>query len=147
MHHELPRLCCFSSLIKHFISQWNKLILTVIQLVMKFQTSLDPKIHHRVHKSQPFDLIVIKFNPVHTLKPYFFDISLPCALSEHHAMKAYWGSGDLAPRLLWPWQYMEMSGQLHVPAAFPQGKSPWYPFDRRIGEPLPGLEPPQSSSP
>jgi len=28
-----------------------------------------------------------------------------------------------------------MSGQLHVPAAFPQGKSPWYPFDRRIGGP------------
>jgi hypothetical protein len=27
---------------------------------------------------------------------------------------------------------MEMSGQLHVPAAVPQGKSLWYPLDRRL---------------
>jgi hypothetical protein len=52
---------------------------------------------------------------------------------------------------------MEMGGQLHVPAALPQGKSAWYPLDRRLGglqsrsggggeeknsHPLPGLEPP-----
>jgi hypothetical protein len=54
---------------------------------------------------------------------------------------------------------MEMSGQLHAPARplHPQGKSPWYPLDRRLGrpqsrsghggekknsQPLPGLEPP-----
>jgi hypothetical protein len=52
---------------------------------------------------------------------------------------------------------MEMSGQLHAPAALHQGKSPWYPLDRRLGgpqsrsgrggeeknsQPLPGLEPP-----
>jgi hypothetical protein len=24
----------------------------------------------------------------------------PCALTEHHAMKAYWGSGGIAPRIL-----------------------------------------------
>jgi hypothetical protein len=30
---------------------------------------------------------------------------------------------------------MEMSGQLHVPAALPQGKSPWYTLDRRLGGP------------
>jgi hypothetical protein len=30
---------------------------------------------------------------------------------------------------------MEMSGQLHVPAALPQGKSPWYPLDRKLGGP------------
>jgi hypothetical protein len=28
---------------------------------------------------------------------------------------------------------MEVSGQLHAPAALPQGKSPWYPLDRRLG--------------
>jgi len=27
---------------------------------------------------------------------------------------------------------MEVSGQLHVPL-YPQGKSPWYPLDRRLG--------------
>jgi hypothetical protein len=30
---------------------------------------------------------------------------------------------------------MELSGQLHVPAVLPQGKSPWYPLDRRLGGP------------
>jgi hypothetical protein len=26
--------------------------------------------------------------------------SCPCALTEHHAMKAYWGSGGIAPLIL-----------------------------------------------
>jgi hypothetical protein len=26
----------------------------------------------------------------------------PCALTQHHAMKAYWGSGCIAPLILWP---------------------------------------------
>jgi hypothetical protein len=30
---------------------------------------------------------------------------------------------------------MEESGQLHVPDALPQGNSPWYPLDRRLGGP------------
>jgi len=25
-----------------------------------------------------------------------------CALTEHHAMKAYWGIGGTAPLILWP---------------------------------------------
>jgi len=33
---------------------------------------------------------------------YRFDISCPCALSEHHAIKAYWGSGGISPRILRP---------------------------------------------
>jgi hypothetical protein len=52
---------------------------------------------------------------------------------------------------------MEVSGQLHARPLYPQGKSPWYPLDRRMGgpqrrsgrggeqknsQPLPGLEPP-----
>jgi len=50
-----------------------------------------------------------------------------------------------------------VSGQLHASASLLQGKSPWYPLDRRLGGPqsqsgrdgeeknsqlLPGLEPP-----
>jgi hypothetical protein len=27
---------------------------------------------------------------------------------------------------------MEVSDQLHAPAALPRGKSPWYPLDRRL---------------
>jgi hypothetical protein len=30
---------------------------------------------------------------------------------------------------------MEASGQHHAPAALPQGKSPYYPLDRRLGGP------------
>jgi hypothetical protein len=52
---------------------------------------------------------------------------------------------------------MEVSGELHAPAALPQGKSSLYPLDRGLGgpqrlsgrggeeknsHPLPGLEPP-----
>jgi hypothetical protein len=51
---------------------------------------------------------------------------------------------------------MEVSGQIHTPAALPPRKEPWYPLDRRLGgpqsrsgrggeeknsQPLPGLEP------
>jgi hypothetical protein len=28
---------------------------------------------------------------------------------------------------------MEVNGQLHAPAAFPQGKSPWYPLEEEAG--------------
>jgi hypothetical protein len=28
---------------------------------------------------------------------------------------------------------MEISGELHAPAAYPQGNSPWYPLDRGLG--------------
>jgi hypothetical protein len=30
---------------------------------------------------------------------------------------------------------MEVSGQLHAPAALPQEKGPWYSLDRRLGGP------------
>jgi hypothetical protein len=83
--------------------------------------------------------------------------SCPCALTEHHAMKAYWESEGTAPRILdlatrWRWVVSFVPQPL-----YPQGKSPWYPLDRRLGGPqsrsgrggdeknsqtLPGLEPP-----
>jgi hypothetical protein len=64
-------------------------------------------------------------------------------------MKAYWGSGGIALRIL----DLEVGGQLQAT----EGKSPWYPLDRRLGgpqsrsgrggeeknsQPLPGFEPP-----
>jgi hypothetical protein len=86
---------------------------------------------------------------------------VPVLLIEHHTMKAYWGSGHIAPRILdsgprWRWVVSFTPRPL-----YPQGKSPWYPLDRRLGgpqslsglggeeknsQPLPGLEP-QLSSP
>jgi hypothetical protein len=50
-------------------------------------------------------------------------------------MKAYWGSGGIAPSILdigtrWRWMVSFMSRSL-----YPQGKSLWYPLDRRLGGP------------
>jgi hypothetical protein len=71
-------------------------------------------------------------------------------------MKVYWESGGIAARILWPRHEMEVSGQLHAPAALPPEKSPCYPLDRRLSElqsrsgrggeeiksqPPPGIEP------
>jgi hypothetical protein len=62
-------------------------------------------------------------------------VKLPLRLSitEHHPMKAYWGSGGIAPRILdlgtrWRW-VVSLTPRPH----YPQGKSPWYPLDRRLG--------------
>jgi hypothetical protein len=47
---------------------------------------------------------------------------------EHHAVKAYWGSEGIDPLILLPRQQMEVSGQLHAPAALPPGKEPLVPI-------------------
>jgi hypothetical protein len=72
-------------------------------------------------------------------------------------MKEYWGSGCIAPSILdfdtrWRWVVIFTTRPL-----YPQGKSPWYPLDRRLGgpqslsgrggenknsKPLPGIETP-----
>jgi len=79
----------------------------------------------------------------HTLKeaPRYTDFSsiLPfppsCALTEHHAMNAYWGSGGIDLCILelgtrWRWVV-----SLTIWSFYPQGKRPWYPLDRRLGGP------------
>jgi hypothetical protein len=43
-------------------------------------------------------------------------------------MKAYGESEGIAPLILWPRHYMEVSGQLHDPAAFSPGKEPRVPI-------------------
>jgi hypothetical protein len=50
-------------------------------------------------------------------------------------MKAYWGSVCIAPRIIeldtrWRWVVSSTPRPL-----YPQGKSPWYPLDRRLGGP------------
>jgi len=47
------------------------------------------------------------------------------ALTEHHAMRSYWGSGGIAPRILdhrtrWRWAVSFTSRPL-----YPHGKSSW----------------------
>jgi hypothetical protein len=59
-----------------------------------------------------------------------------CAfLTEHHTMEEYWGSGGMAERILdlgtkWRWVVSFTPWPL-----YPQGKSSWYPFYRRLGGP------------
>jgi hypothetical protein len=59
----------------------------------------------------------------------------PCALTKHHTMQTYWGSGCIAPRILdlrttWKRVVSFTPRQL-----YPQGKSTWYPLDRKLGGP------------
>jgi hypothetical protein len=78
-------------------------------------------------------------------------------LTEHHAMKAYWGSRGIAPPILdvstrWGWMVSFTPRPLYH-----QGKSPWCPVDRKLcgpksrsgrggeeknSQPSPGFEPP-----
>jgi hypothetical protein len=55
-------------------------------------------------------------------------LSLCSFSTEHHVMKAYLESGDIAPRIFWPRHLMEVSRQLHAPAALPPEKEPLVPI-------------------
>jgi hypothetical protein len=60
---------------------------------------------------------------------------LSLCLTKYHAMKTYWGSGGIAPRILdlgtrWRWMVSFTPRPL-----YPQGKNPWYTLNRRLGEP------------
>jgi hypothetical protein len=48
-------------------------------------------------------------------------------------MEAYWGSGGIAPLILWPRHWMEVSGQLHAPADLLPGKEPLVPIGQEVG--------------
>jgi hypothetical protein len=48
-------------------------------------------------------------------------------ITEHHAMKVYWGSGGVATRINNGHQ-MEVSGKLHAPTALPPRKEPLLPI-------------------
>jgi hypothetical protein len=61
--------------------------------------------------------------------------SLCFSITKHHALKAYWASRGIAPRILdlgtrWRWVV-----SFTPPPLYPQGKSPWYPLDTRLGGP------------
>jgi len=45
-------------------------------------------------------------------------------LTKHNAMNTYWGSGGIAPRILWPRRHIEVGGQFHAQAALSPGKEP-----------------------
>jgi len=53
--------------------------------------------------------------------------SCPCALTEHHAMKAYWGSGDTAPCILDLGATCRWVINFTTWPLYPQGKEPQVP--------------------
>jgi hypothetical protein len=55
-------------------------------------------------------------------------VKLFLCLIKHHAMKAYWRSGSIAPLILCPQHYTDVSNHLHAPAALPPGKEPLAPI-------------------
>jgi hypothetical protein len=69
------------------------------------------------------------------IKTAFKCIKFSLRSTKHNAMKTYWGSGGTAPRILdlgtrWRWVVSFTTRPL-----YPQGKTPWYPFNRRLGGP------------
>jgi hypothetical protein len=65
--------------------------------------------------------------------PYSEPAESSTPLTEHQAMKACWGSGDIAPRILdlgirWVVSFTPRP-------LYPQGKRPWCPLDSRLGGP------------
>jgi hypothetical protein len=56
-------------------------------------------------------------------------------LTERHSMKAYWGSGGIAPRILYLGTRWRWAVSFTPRPLYPQGKSPWCPLDRRLGGP------------
>jgi len=60
-------------------------------------------------------------------------VKFSLCLIKYHTMKTYWGSGGTFTRNLdlgtrWRWVV-----SFTLPLLQPQGKSPWYPLDRRLG--------------
>jgi hypothetical protein len=60
-------------------------------------------------------------------------LSFLCFLTEHHAMKAYWENGGIAPRILDPGTRWRWVVSFMLRPLYSQGKSSWYPLDRRLG--------------
>jgi hypothetical protein len=63
------------------------------------------------------------------------EVKLSLCVTKHHAMKTYGGNGGVAPRILdfgtrWRWVVSFTPRPVHL-----QGKSPWYPLDRRLSGP------------
>jgi hypothetical protein len=71
---------------------------------------------------------IIKGKKVKLSMCYYF-------LSVHQATKVYWGSGCIAPRIFHLGTRWRQVVSFTPRLLYLQGKSPWYPLDRRLGGP------------
>jgi hypothetical protein len=75
--------------------------------------------------------------PTHIFLVHFTNrekVKLSLCLTTHYTMKALveW---LYRSTFSWPRNYLDVTGQLHAPAALPPGKETRYPLDRRLGGP------------
>jgi hypothetical protein len=75
-----------------------------------------------------FNFYIITTTTTTTTTTTKVKVKLSLCLTKHHAMTAYWGSEGIAPRMLWPRHWMEVSGQLHALAALSPGKETLVPI-------------------
>jgi hypothetical protein len=103
--------------------------------------SLHSSIHlHDVVLSQVRGQLYLHSGTLHHIQHIIYHkiklkVKLPLCLTEHHAMNAYWGSGSIDPYILdlgtrWRWVVSFTCRPL-----YPQGKSLWYPLNRRLVAP------------
>jgi len=59
-------------------------------------------------------------------------VKMSLCLTKHHVMKKYWGSGRIAPCILFLGTRWRWVVKLHAPAVSPQRKSPTFPLHRRL---------------
>jgi hypothetical protein len=60
------------------------------------------------------------------------EVQSSLCLTKHHATKAYWGSGGIAPRILDLGNRWRLVVSFTPRPLYPLGKSNWYSLDRRL---------------
>jgi hypothetical protein len=53
-------------------------------------------------------------------------------LTDHHALKVYWGSGGISPRIHKLGTILRLVVSFTSQLLYPQRKASWYPLDRRL---------------
>jgi hypothetical protein len=130
---------------------WSQILILPSNLCVGLPSGLPTKILFALHAPHPSHPSWFKYHSDNV------SYKVPVLLTEHRTMKTYWGSGGIAPHILelstrWRWVVT-----FTLRSLYPQGKSPCYPLDRRLGglqsrcgrggkeknlQPLPGLQPP-----
>jgi hypothetical protein len=112
---------------------WNRHPSRTCNGVSLFRSSIHPSLSGSLGAQPTYQA---PFTCVRFLPPFTkVKVQLSLCWTKHHAMKAHWGSGGIAPRILdlgtrWRWVV-----NFTLRPLYSQGKSPQYPLDRRLGRP------------
>jgi hypothetical protein len=131
-------ICCYSQFVTTFLYRWTQHILnetyfdlmyssaTYCMILDQFRCNLGAVLGSMARRSRYIQIVSM-------CKKVKVKVSL--CLTKHQAMKKYWRSGGIAPRIpdlgtRWRWVVSFTSRP-----PYPQGKSPCYPLDRRLAGP------------